>query len=492
VRAERWELQIVSASLVSRVARALRDDRLAGAGDRVVVALSGGPDSVALAWLLRDALPEVGAELVGLAHLNHRLRGEDADADEAFCRDVAASLHLGIEVEACDVRGLARGRRQSIETAAHDERYAFLERVRVRLGATRIATGHTRNDQAETVLLRLVRGAGLTGLAGIRPRHGAVIRPLLGVGREAIEAFLRDRALAFRVDASNSDPAIARNRVRHEVLPLLRDRCSPRVVEALARAARLAADDDEFLEGLATDAGATLVKRTENTLRVDLQGLSRLPRALQRRLVWRALRHVGGCRVMTADHVGSVLALMANPERTGRIVTLPGGYAHRDGGVLVVGARRPELRAELAARPLQSADSTKPRHLPIPGFVEDSRGDWLVSVSPRAREPGPDRLRSAPQQAAVDASAVGGRLFVRTRRPGDRFQPLGLGGHKKLQDFFVDRKVAREERDRVPLVVDAQDRIVWVAGHAIAEDFRVTPATTGVLLFELSPLRRLV
>jgi tRNA(Ile)-lysidine synthase len=469
----------MSPALVTRVVARLQRSCLVAEGDRVLAALSGGPDSVALVWLLREALPEVGAELAGVAHLNHRLRGLESSADEAFCRTLAGQLGLACEVERCDVADLAASRGGSVEAVAHDVRYAFLERARVRLGATSTATGHTANDQAETLLWHLARGAGVRGLAGIRYRRGRVIRPLLDLSRTDIEAWLGERGLAFRLDASNRDTRFTRNRIRHVVLPALVSAVSPRAPEALARAARLAADEDEFVEAAVTEAAGSIVLSSGDAWRLDIQRLRALPLALRRRLAWRALEGAANGRLVGANHVELVLGFV-DRARAGARLSLPGQYVTAEAGALVF---RPRPVGAPHAGPAPAGAHRFRWRLPVPGTVDDPAGRWTLHATAGAT-PGPDAWPPSSDAAVLDAR-VGPELFVRTRRAGDRVAPLGLDGHKKLQDVFVDRKVPRSERDAVPLVVDRDDRILWVAGHVLSRAARVTPGTTSVLLLEL-------
>ena len=224
-------------TLAASVLRTIRRDALIEPGGRVVVALSGGPDSVALVHVLRELEDGGHVRLAGVAHFNHQLRGADADADEAFCRTVAAELSLPIECGTADVRSAAREQRRSIEDTARSLRYGFLEQAADRLAADRIAIGHSRDDQAETFLLRLLRGSGPRGLAGILPRAGRVVRPLLDIPRAELRAYVAARGLAFREDATNEDLRIPRNRVRHELLPYLEREFSPGIAGILAREA---------------------------------------------------------------------------------------------------------------------------------------------------------------------------------------------------------------------------------------------------------------
>ncbi|HVC19922.1 MAG TPA: tRNA lysidine(34) synthetase TilS [Vicinamibacterales bacterium] len=467
------------ASLLARVIGTIREHDLAPRGAAVLAALSGGSDSVALVSLLREAEDAGELRLVGLAHFHHGLRPGEADADEQFCVALAGRIGVPIDVGRGDVAALARARRLSIEDAARVARYAFLEEARQRAGAAVVAVGHTRDDQAETFLLRVVRGAGTRGLAAIRPRAGCVIRPLLDCGRDELRRHLADRGLSFRDDATNADRRIPRNRVRHETLPALRRHFNPEVTAVLAREATLARDDAALLEQLAGEAYGALVTEGDGELRLHADRLRRTPRALARRVAQQALAATAGGRFVGFHHVEVLLALCGPDARGG--VDLPGQRAERNGGEVVLVSR-----AGGVAPPATAAFQYP---LAVPGTVEvPEAGCRISAVLPGpggdpAADPGAWTGRGP--WALVAAGRVRPGLGVRSRRPGDRFQPAGFGGHRKLQDFFVDHKIARPDRDRVPLVVDAEDRIVWVAGHRLADEFRVTDRAAGMVILKL-------
>lgn len=423
---------------------------------------------MALVHVLAE-LQRAGAfTLAGLAHLNHRLRGEAANADEAFCRAAAAALGLPIDVESADVAVRARDEGSSIEAAARAARYEFLERAAARLEADRIAVGHTRDDQAETYLLRLLRGAGPRGLGGIRPRVGNIVRPLIDATRADVLEYLRAHDIPWREDESNADVGIPRNRVRHELIPFLAERFSPGIVGVLAREAAIAQEDAEWLDGAAIEIAPTIVlvnSPQHGGVRLDWRALEAAPPALARRVVRDALGAAcGRAKAHGFEHVDAVMGL--GPDQS---VDLPGVHAERRGAEIHLRAGNIE-----ATTPFQYS-------LSIPGEVEVVEAGLVISADLRGTgDPG-----STSQTAvAVSAAGLAGELKVRSRRPGDALRPIGLGGRKKLQDLLVDRKVAREERDRVPIVVDRSDRIVWVVGHAVAEDFRVTEPAAGVILLK--------
>jgi tRNA(Ile)-lysidine synthase len=446
---------------------------------------------VALSLLLAEVLPPFGASLVGAGHLHHGLRGGDADADLAFCEAFAAGLAIPLVVERSDVALLARERRLSLETAGHQARRAFLTRAAAEVSATRIATGHTRNDQAETFLMRALRGAGLRGLGGIRPARGNIIRPLLTVSRADVLEYLAERGQSYREDSTNLDRRILRNRIRHEVLPWLEQHEGPGVADALARAARLAAADAAFLEQQARRvirSTPPVVLRESDGRQVEAAALSQLPLALRRRVVLHEIEAVSG-RVGSLSAVDRALSLLDSHD--GDRVCLRGVEVSRHDGWLVFAPAR--ARAARGGDGSRHSGLAPPRiALSVPGEASLPRGGRLAarlesgldSIATVAAGGDVPPVASPAAMATLDADRCRWPLSVRYRRVGDRLQPLGLGGHKKLQDLLVDRKIRRDVRDKVPLVVDADDRILWVAGHAVAEAARVTPATTSVLLLQ--------
>jgi tRNA(Ile)-lysidine synthase len=472
-----FSLLTFSMSLHRRVLRAIREHALLASGDAVAVALSGGADSVALLWLLHeiDAAGDWDARLAGVIHVNHGLRGEESDRDEAFCRALAGRLSLPIEVVRLDVADEARRRKLSIETAARTARYHFFAEAAARLGAGAVATAHTLEDQAETVLLRLLRGAGGRGVSGIRRRRGQIIRPLLDCGHADLRAYLSERGERFCHDSSNDDPAFARNRVRQRLLPVIEEMW-PSGVSAVARFAALAADDEAYLERVAAEAARSIVLFNSDGVQLDAASLSTAPPALGRRIVRLAAEQLAPGEAFGARHIDAVLELAAADRSRG----------HLDLPALKVVRRGPTLYLRAAARETdEDTDTIEPfaRALTIPGLVEVPEAALTV-VSELTTMAEELHGHTVGDVAVLQATSLVAPLTVRNRRPGDRFRPLGAPGHRKVQDLFVDRKVPRERRDRVPIVVDAAGQIVWVVGHAIAEACRVTAPETGMVVLK--------
>ena len=473
--------------LLSRVRQFVRRHDLVRPGARVLAAVSGGSDSVALAHVLRELDAAGDLRLTGLIHFNHQLRPSAGD-DERFVAALAASLDLPFVVDRDDVAARARRERRSIEDAARAARYEFFERARLQTASDLVALGHTRDDQAETVLLRMVRGAGPRGLAGMYPQKGCIVRPLLGCRRHELREWLAERPASFVEDESNQDAAIPRNRVRAELLPLLETRFNPSVVDTLADEADLARETWQWMEAEAEALRAACARppdvnpADEVAQRAfDRAGLLAAPPALARVVLWRAMIELAGARPVGFEHVSAALSVLSADGPPA--VDAPGQRAQRIGASLVLTGRRPGA----VGRPLPRPANLFRIPLSIPGEVLVPLTGYVVSVEVPAPGAALDErawLGSGPV-AAVRGDVVRGSLAVRNRRPGDRFQPVGFDGQKKLQDFFVDRKVARASRDRVPLVVNEADRIVWVAGYGIDGAFRVTDPAQVVLILKL-------
>ena len=309
-------------------------------GSRVIVGLSGGSDSVGLTRVLQDLGEHGEFRVVGLAHLNHRLR-ESSARDEAYCRAFAGRVGLPLICDEAAVRDFAAAESLSLEDAARRLRYAFLERAALEVSADRIAVGHTQNDQAETVLLKLIRGAGLRGLGGIYPQRGVVIRPLLDVTRADIQSYLRSRAETWIEDETNEDLTNPRNRIRYSVLPELDRALGGWSGGAIARAAAVIREDGQWLDALAEQRLRTLARPTEAGLEIDVRQLVENPPPVVRRVLLSAMRDAAGDREIGLEHVEAVTALL-NGAQGG--VDVPGARVELRGEKLVLLQQRGSLR----------------------------------------------------------------------------------------------------------------------------------------------------
>ena len=287
--------------LLQQIRQTIRRERLLPQGARVLVALSGGADSVALTHVLLELSEHGGFTVAALAHFNHQLR-PTADRDEEFCRSLASRLGLDFEVERADVAAYSRSQRLSVEDAARRLRYSFLDRAAARRGADHVAVGHTLDDQAETVLLKLIRGAGATGLGGITPRKGSIVRPLLEVTKQDLTRYLSDRGVSWVEDETNGDLTNPRNRLRQVALPEL-ERTYSGATRAIARAGESVRADAEWLDQAAEALFRAAARQTATGLEIDAARLTTEPRAIVRRVLLTALRVVSGDREIGLDHI---------------------------------------------------------------------------------------------------------------------------------------------------------------------------------------------
>ncbi|AMY07436.1 tRNA(Ile)-lysidine synthase [Luteitalea pratensis] len=463
----------------TRVWATIRRHDLLTEGDRILVAVSGGADSVALLHVLSTIAPKARARLAGLVHVHHGLRGAEADGDATFCEQLATALALPFDLVRVDVAGEAARRKWSLERTAHALRHAAFRLIARRRLATRIALGHTLDDQAETVVLRFLRGAGTRGLAGMWPKHGLVIRPLLEVRRADVEHYAAHRGLRWRDDVSNVDPAIPRNRIRHQVLPNLMAVAGASLPERLAHAADAWRDDERWLSAcVAVELPSVLMPHAEGGWLLDLPRLDAVPPMLRRRVRMAALEQMLPRGNVTQTLVDALERLEA--VRVGRMARL---------GQLRVWRIGAQLRLATGAAEPDSPRGLELQVFAVPGTVELKEVNLHITASVVRRSDwdadGPPSS-SGGLAVALDAERAGPALVVRSRLPGDRMRPAGAPGSQKIQDLMMNRKIARLDRSRIPIITDEAGRIAWVVGLAVGEEFAVQPYTTDVLLLKVT------
>jgi len=472
--------------MLKTVAETIEAFSMLAFGDHVLAAVSGGPDSVALLRALVILSPRYGLRLT-TAHLNHGLRGEEADREEAFVRRLSDEMQIPCITRKIDVPVLKAGTGRSLEEVCREARYRFLEETARRCGAARIATGHHRDDQAETVLLNLIRGSGPEGLKGIVPvRDSMIIRPLLRVSRRGILDFLAREGLACMTDSSNASPRFLRNRIRSRLIPELSAAYNPKIVENLCRTAEIMAEEDGYLAAEVArilDGWGVAPGKKESL--VPLEAFLGLHPALQGRIVKRLLESsVPSGQGIGYRHIKAVLALSRQDAGRGAAsLDLPAGIrVERLEGTLRVagGEGRAHGRGSgrAAARPEGFSYPVE-----VPGTV------WVRELDRTVRfefveRPADDEMRQQPQAAFIDFDRIFPPMTLRSLQPGDRMSPLGMRGTKKMQDYFVDSKTPRGLRRRIPLLVDGRS-VVWIAGGRISERVRVTGETKRVLKAEM-------
>jgi len=468
-------------------------------GVRVLVACSGGPDSVALLDILAHYAPTAKIK-VFVCHLNHCLRGADSDEDARFVGALAKKMGLEAYIGRRDVAKLAQERHVSIETAARDARYEFFNEAAAKMRCFLVATAHTLNDNAETILQRLIEGSGPEGLSGIpgwrllssEGKKRYLVRPLLFASRAKIEEYLESRGLEYRVDKTNLEPIYLRNRIRLEIMPKLRE-INPSFEESLVRSSELVSDLIGHIGEEVDRAERRIVKsRREPVIELECYALIKTPRVVAREALKQILVGAGvGWRELKASHIESVIDLAAGKSPSSRI-DLPGGIeARRSYDMIFVGPRAAFGKLEEQGLPNGEEPPSGPPQPPVevfqkfyrafecPGSVNLPGGLGEIA----ALETAPEWFRMEEFLAnkggfdeAIDGEAVEGGYAVRFPQPGDRFRPLGAPGARKLQDIFVDAKIPASERARIPIVEDMKG-IIWVPGVRIVDRVKVTPQT---------------
>lgn len=459
--------------------RFIRQHRLVTGGEKLAVAVSGGPDSVCLLHILSALQKELDIEL-HIAHLNHQLRGNASDADAAYVAALARRLKIPATIESHDVKAYRVRHRISLEEAAREVRYSFLAQVAAAIGAARVAVGHTADDHVETVLMHLLRGSGTRGLRGLLPvnrwrsagNNLVIIRPLLELNREETTAYCRRHHLAPRTDASNLSAEPFRNRIRRQLLPELR-KYNPQVAEALLRTARIAADDTDFINEEVVRLWGKVARRERDAVVIDKAGMAALPSALKRHLLRAAVASLlVNLKDIEADHIESIMDAL--DKSAGKVIGLPDGLdftIEYDRYVLSPDA------SSLCPFPVLAGET----ELIIPGRTAVSGWDIQADViSPPAAKAGAE---TSDFTAFFDYDVTGKKISIRPRSPGDRFQPLGLGQPKKLNEFMIDAKIPQAWRHRIPIVASPQ-QVIWVVGWRIDARARITENTREVLRLE--------
>lgn len=434
--------------------------------DRVIVACSGGPDSVALLYLLNQIKEKYNLKLF-VAHINHKLRGKESDKDEKFVKSLAQQLNLRYYAKSFDIKRIAKIEKLSIEECARKVRYDYLNKLASRIKANKIALGHNADDQAETVLMRLIRGAGGLGLSGIPAVSGKMIRPLLDLKREKIEEFLKGNKLLFRIDSSNLRRDYLRNRIRLELLPYLKKNYNPKIIETLNRTSSILSAQKDYLINETSKIFDKITKRDEKKISLDLGKLFNYDLSLRREIVRLAIEKIGGGVFRANFETVEKILDLAREKKNGRRI-----YINKS------------LLAEASSAHLNLHQvEKKKRALPIvfPGITSSIKFDLRLDSEIIAKRNLKGKPYSDdPMTALLDWEKLKPPFVLRIAKTGDRFKPLGMKGSKSIKDFLTDLKVPRYEKERV-LVLTSAGKIAWIPGYRIGDGFKVTESTKKVL-----------
>lgn len=441
--------------------------------DKILVCVSGGPDSVALLYLLNSLKKEFNLKL-HIAHLNHMMRKQDAEKDALFVKKIAKRLKIPITIDKKDVPAFIRQTKASPEEAARIIRYNFFAEVAKKVKANKIATGHTLDDQAETVLMRLIKGAGTEGLRGIPPKRRlnnlTIIRPLIETQRTEILKFLKTKRIKPRLDTSNLKTFYFRNKIRKELIPLL-ERYNPNIKQTLSRMAQVLDDDYGYLEKLKEDAFKKSCQVKDTDIQINTNRFTKLPVSLQKGVLRKAIKLIkGDLQKITYQHCDELYRLI-NERKTGSVVDLPQkikAVKKQHKIIFTLNPKPKTLHLTPISKVLNMPGVTK-----IPALKKSIEAKILK---------GPIKIKKVRSKNTeyVDFDKIDLPIIVRTKRPGDRIRPLGMRGYKKLQDIFVDEKIPPYKRNRI-LILETGGRIIWVLGVRISDDVKLTKNTKHIV-----------
>ncbi len=452
--------------MIGKVKKTIQKYNLLCPDDKVVVALSGGPDSVALLDSLVKIAPKMNLSLL-VAHYNHKLRGNESEKDEAFCQKLSESYGLPFLCGRMDSAKKQKG--ESPEDFYRRQRYTFLNKVANKNHAQKIALGHNLQDQAHTVLLRLVRGSSLEGLKGIEPiREKKYVRPLIEVSRKEIIEYLSKNKISYRKDSSNKDEKYLRNKIRARLIPLLKKEFNPKIEEDLAQTAKILRGDDDFLKThVAQSLQSEYIIKNETSVSMNIDYLLGLHAAVRSRLFKTVLDDmVTSKQAVTSKHINNVESILQN-NVSGKSVSLPGNLiARREYNSLILERKKPVRKKREYSYALKVNGS----------FYIRERN---VNVLLKKASPGNINCK-ADDKIYMDLDKLSPPLILRNRRNGDWIEPMGMKGRKKIKDYLIDEKIPRAQRDEIMLIADA-DSVVWIEKKRLSERVKITSKTRNIL-----------
>ncbi len=465
------KVNYVGDRMKEKALKTIRNYNLIDKGDQIVIGVSGGPDSMVLLYLLLDIRKYIPFD-VHVAHVNHGVRGKAAHEDEEFVKRICEDLNLSFYNIRVDMNKYAKDHNMTAEEAGRKLRYGFFREVLKKQGKGKIAVAHNRNDQAETLLMRFMRGTGIYGLKGIPYKRGNVIRPLLDISREEIEAYVEKNKIRTRLDKTNLEPIYNRNKIRLELIPYIEENFNPNIVETLARFSKLISIESDYLDELTSDFYLKVVKkRDKGSIILDRGKFNLLHKSMQQRIIRNAIEDIqGSLQGFTEKHINNIMSLFLEGD-TGKTIHLIHNIIAKTSYMDLIIEKKKHLEVKDYSHRLNINGSTYVEELDC--YLKTkvlSKEECEIDFSNRFIK-------------YFDYDMMSNCLHVRNRRDGDRFNPIGMKGRKKLKDFFIDEKIPKEKRDLIPLIVNGED-IIWILGYRISNKYKVTEKTKNIIIIE--------
>lgn len=454
-----------------KVLRTIKNYNLLDKDDNVVIGVSGGPDSMALLYLLLDIKKNIPFSIY-VAHVNHGVRGKAADKDEEFVKKICEKLHLPFYNKKVNMNKYAREYNITAEEAGRILRYNFFREVLQKHGRGKIAVAHNKNDQGETLLMRFMRGTGIDGLKGIPYKRENIIRPLLDISREEIETYVEENNIKTRLDQTNLEPIYNRNKIRLELIPYIKQNFNPNIIDTLSRFSRLVSIDSEFLDEVTREFYTKMVKkRGKHSIILNREDFNTLHKSLKQRIIRAALEEIqGSLQGFTEKHINNTLKLFSEGD-TGKTIYLIHNIVARTSYEDLIIEKKDTSEVKDYVYKLNINGTT---------YIEELGYYLKTKVIPKekCKIDFSNRFKKY-----FDYDMMSECLYVRNRRNGDRFNPLGMKGTKKLKKFFIDEKIKKEERDYIPLIIDGKN-IIWILGYRISNKYRITEKTNNIIIIE--------
>lgn len=439
--------------------------------DNIVIGVSGGPDSMALLYILNDIKQEMNFNIY-VAHINHGIRKEEADADEEFVKDICSRLAISFYSTKVNMDEYAKKKKLTSEEAGREIRYSFFNKVLNIIGGGKIAVAHNKNDQAETLIMRFFRGTGLEGLRGMEYKNGNIIRPILDIHREEIESYCKKNHIDARIDRTNLEPIYGRNKTRLEVIPYIAKNYNSGIIDTLVRTARLMQMDSEFiLEIVDRKYKDITIEEHTNSIVLNIKELNAEHYSIKSRIIRKVIEKINGSlKGIGEKHISDILRL-AEENLTGKSINIIKNIIVKASyGNMIIEKENDQRKINFKSTIVTGQDI----------YIEEINASISSYILPVSKANIKD---TNPFKKYFDYDKIKGRLCIRSRREGDRFIPLGMKGSKKLKDFFIDEKVPREERDNIP-IVENDGNIIWIVGYRISEEYKVENSTKKVLVLE--------